>query len=511
MKSRSKGSRSRAPLELALAHVQSGRFAEAETELRRALALQPGHPDALNLMGVVLLQRGDYDRAVDCMRRAVRVSPASHSLRENLGEALRRSGDPAGARAEAEAILRSAPDRAAAWAILGRLAMDAGQLGEAATLLSRALQRSPKDLDVLLSLMVVCNRAGEYALARRYGEVGLKLRPEDARIWTNIGQAYRAERRFTLAADAFGRAGAFPPARFNLGFVRMHEHDLSGLELLEERKALLGLGAGLSMPEWQGESRPDATLLVLNEQGMGDTLLMSRFYPRLAAQFAKVVACVQAPLVRLLRAEFPDVTFVTSPEGVAADAWVPMMSLPYRLGITSLDQVPNEPWLRVPSPPARQSDSRPRVGVNWAGNPGYAYDALRSTHLATLAPLLAIEDVEWVSLHRGHLEHEAAEAGLLQPLAAAKDFLDTAEVLRTCDLVISTETAVPNLSAAMGVPTVVLTSPDYDWRWTDWYPGVRVCSQWVPGDWSGALAGAIEAVGELLVARSAEAGEQRIA
>ena len=78
----------------------------------------------------------------------------------------------------------------------------------------------------------------------------------------------------------------------------------------------------------------------------------------------------------------------------------------------------------------------------------------------------------------------------------------SAEVLRTCDLVISTETAVPNLSAAMGIPTVVLTSPDYDWRWTDWYPGVRVCPQWVSGDWTGALAGALEVVGELLVARS---------
>ena len=273
MKPRPRTSRARAPLELALAHVRSGRYPEAEAELRRALKAHPAHPDALNLMGVVLLQRGEHGRAVDCMRRAVRVSPESHSLRENLGEALRRAGDVTGARAEAEKLLRQAPDRPAAWALLGRLALDSGQLGEAADLLSRALQRAPKDLDVLLSLMVACNRAGEYALARHYGEVGRKLAPEDPRIWTNIGQAYRAEHRFSLAADAFRRAGAFPPARFNLGFVRMHEHDLSGLELLEERKALLGIGAGLSMPQWQGEPQPNGTLLVLHEQGLGDTLL----------------------------------------------------------------------------------------------------------------------------------------------------------------------------------------------------------------------------------------------
>ena len=121
MKQRSRKSGARAPLDLAVAHVQAGRYPEAEVELRRALAAQPGHPDALNLMGVVLLGRGDHERAVDFMRRAVRASPESHSLRENLGEALRRAGDVAGARAEAEKLLLAAPDRPAAWALLGRL------------------------------------------------------------------------------------------------------------------------------------------------------------------------------------------------------------------------------------------------------------------------------------------------------------------------------------------------------------------------------------------------------
>jgi len=154
--------------------------------------------------------------------------------------------------------------------------------------------------------------------------------------------------------------------------------------------------------------------------------------------------------------------------------------------------VPTAPWLCPGPPPAARA--RPRVGINWAGNPAFAYDAVRSTALGTFAPLLAVGGVEWVSLHRGPREHEAGERALAQPLREARDFLDTAAVLRDLDLVLSTETAIPNLSAAMGVPTGVLCVKDVDWRWTGWYRGVTVCDQDTPGDWAGAIAKAAAAL-----------------
>ncbi len=510
MKPRRRSGKRGSPIDRAIQHLMAGASSQAEKELRGALNECPGHPDAVHLMGVIRLQHGETAHAIEWMHRAVQASPETALFRENLGEALRRSGDLAGAREQGEQAMRLAPERPAAWALLGRVAMDEGDLGGAAMLLGRALQRAPRELDILLSLMVVCSRAGEHALARQYGEIALSVSPEDPRVHTNLGQTYRAEHRFELAAEAFERAGDFPQARFNLGFVRMHQRDLSGLPLLEARKGLLGIGRTMTSPEWQGEPLAAGTLLVLSEQGMGDTLLMSRFFPQLITLALHVVACVQPPLVALLQHEFPGIRFVSSSEGVECDRWVATMSLPLRLGLRSLDELGTQPWLRVADVPCERE--RFRVGINWAGNPKYAYDSMRSTHLATFAPLLGIEEVEWVSLHRGHLEHEAAEFGLPQPLATARDFLETARVLRSCDLVLSTETAVPNLSAAMGVPTAVLTSPDYDWRWKDWYPGVRICAQETLGDWNAPMAAALELLGELLAARgSLIQGDQRAA
>jgi hypothetical protein len=66
--------------------------------------------------------------------------------------------------------------------------------------------------------------------------------------------------------------------------------------------------------------------------------------------------------------------------------------------------------------------------------------------------------------------------------------------------VISTETAVPNLSAALGVRTCVLANPDVDWRWGNWTPSTFVCTQDEPNNWFGAIAKALEVIRTELLA-----------
>ena len=47
----------------ALAYQKARRPAEAERSYQAALELQPGHPDALHMLGVICLERGEHDRA----------------------------------------------------------------------------------------------------------------------------------------------------------------------------------------------------------------------------------------------------------------------------------------------------------------------------------------------------------------------------------------------------------------------------------------------------------------
>jgi len=413
---------------------------------------------------------------------------------------LRRRGDVAGAESLLRRVLRRDPLEPDALNLMGLNAIDARDYPAAIRWLKAALAARNPHLDALVNLAVVLNRTGQHELARRSCLAVLAHAPHHPLAWVNLGLAHKSTGRLTDAKLAFIEAWELPIARFNLGCMYLLENDLErGLPLHEQRKAVLGIGTGLTAPEWDGSPMPDRTLLVVPERGLGDTLLMCRFYPRLLEAFGRVVAHVQPPLERLIAESFPGVQVVTDVRGVAYDAWCGHMSLPLRLGIRSVDQLPLAPWLRLDAP--RTPRLRPRVGLNWAGNPSFACDFVRSTHLETLGLLLRVTDVEWCSLNVGHRAQEAECYRLPQPLAGARDFLDTARVIQGLDLVISTETAVPNLSAAMGVRTCVLASPDVDWRWRRWYPGVTVCAQDEPGNWYGPIAKALEVLrDELTVA-----------
>lgn len=406
-----------------------------------------------------------------------------------------------GAATALRALLAADPHDAVAHNLLGLVHLECRRYPEAIASFSEAIRARSPYPEALINLAVACNRTGEHELAIKVCDLALAAAPGHAGALLNRGMACKGLRRLDEAKQAFELAGDHPMARFNLGHTLLLEVDLErGLPLYEARREVFRTGEGLAGEPWRGEAREGETLLVLAEQGLGDFLLMSRFFRPLLERFARVVVQTPAPLERLMREHEPRLEIVTDLDAARWDVWAPIMSLPLLLGVRDVLGVPTEPWLALGERPA--PSARPRVGINWAGNPSYAYDAVRSTSLETFAPLLAIGDVEWVSLHRGVREHEAVAYGLPQPLLDAADFLDTARVVAGLDLVVSTETAIPNLSAAMGVRTCVLTTMDVDWRWEGWYSGVRVCAQQTPGNWFGPLAGVAEEIRELVAARS---------
>jgi ADP-heptose:LPS heptosyltransferase len=74
------------------------------------------------------------------------------------------------------------------------------------------------------------------------------------------------------------------------------------------------------------------------------------------------------------------------------------------------------------------------------------------------------------------------------------DFADTAALIANLDLVISVDTAVAHLAAALGKPVWLLDRFDACWRWfvgrrdSPWYPTLRLYRQPRAGDWEAVLA-----------------------
>jgi ADP-heptose:LPS heptosyltransferase len=184
--------------------------------------------------------------------------------------------------------------------------------------------------------------------------------------------------------------------------------------------------------------------------------------------------------------------------------WLPLMSAPGALGVGP-DSVPqNAPYLAAE--PARvaqwaawlRSDGF-TIGINWSAGAGRgAFADRRNIPLAAFAPLAAIDGVRLISLQKGAAAQQIAATALhdkievpeTDPNPDIDNFVDTAALMASLDLVVSCDTAVPHLAGALGRP--VFTALPYvpDWRWlrerddSPWYPTMRLFRQRTPQNWS---------------------------
>jgi hypothetical protein len=260
---------------------------------------------------------------------------------------------------------------------------------------------------------------------------------------------------------------------------------------------------------WNGMRLPRGRLLLVGDQGYGDTIQFARYIPLAAERCAEVVLACSPALAPLLAA-LPGVgqchTRWDTIPGHAAHAR--LSSLPGLFG-TELATIP-APIPYLLADPARverwrdrvRASSGLRIGIAWRGRPTHPNDHRRSMPLAAFATLAAIPGVELVSLQPelAEVDRPAADRiGLLQPEGLA-DFGDTAALIGLCDLIVTADTAVAHLAGALGAPVWVLLPMPADWRWlvgrddSPWYPGARLFRQGRAGEWDEVIAAVAVAV-----------------
>jgi len=253
------------------------------------------------------------------------------------------------------------------------------------------------------------------------------------------------------------------------------------------------------IPEWNAAPQPDKKLLVVYEQGFGDTLQFVRYLPIVRSRVGQIQLLCPPQLRRLLEGTpGADILLVDGKAVPDADLQAPLASLPLVMR-TTVDTIPAAiPYIMAPPEEVVRWKARLgegfKIGLVWCGNPSNKRDALRSCRLADFAPLAEIPDVRFLTLQVGPGSEQAQSppAGLaLEDFTEhIKDFADTAGLLANLDLVVAVDTAVVHLAGAMGVPTFTLIDTANDWRWmvereeTPWYPGMRLFRQKTRGDWA---------------------------
>jgi len=537
----------------------TGRNEEALERYGQALSFHPRLPEAEFAAGFVLTRMGRQKEAEIRYRRALVLRPDFAAAWMNLGGLLREQGREVYAEAALLRAVELRPDLVAGWINLAMLERERRRPAEAEAHLRKAFEMNPEQVETHIAWCQFL--AAERDLPGAWGWLrwALARDPDQPEAVNMSGILLHTEGRFAEAIEAFDRAEALghsaapsnrgntlldmghmdealrahelaverdphhPGARYNLALTRLRLGDWQrgwqGYEARWSFREVHRVPRVFRQPRWQGEALAGRRILLHAEQGLGDTIQFCRYANLVAARGGFPILQVQEPAERLLRslAIVRGGLAGTTLLGQALpefDLECPLMSLP-AVFETTPETVP-WPGAYLGADPALVLDKRDkypdvrlsyadqralRVGLAWAGNPGYKADQHRSMDFKTLLPLLPAARVTWISLQKGPaVEQLSAAIGnvfVWDGCSRDRDLAESAALMATLDLVITTDTCIAHLAGAMGKQVWVLLPHLSDWRWmqetetTPWYPTARLLRQPNPGDWESVIGRAI--------------------
>ncbi len=321
-------------LDLAHALMDLKREHEAIEQLKLGLSLQPENTSALNDLGLALTAAKRFSEALVYLRHAIRVDPSHCNAHNNLGVAL----SELGRRKEAEAAY------------------------------ARALELNPQSVEAQVNMATFCAHNGRLPEARGGFDLALWNKPADT-----TARLSRA-----LALLSYGQ--------YEEGFA---EHEVR-LQMVASPRQFHQL-------MWDGSDLTARSILLWQEQGLGDSIQFIRYAALVKARgAARVIVECQPPLTRLFEtcAGIDGVIAAGAPAGQRPhfDVHAPLMSLPKMFG-TTLATVPADvPYLTADAALVEKwrvklaNGSGLRIGIAWQGNPKHKWDHHRSVPPGHFAP-----------------------------------------------------------------------------------------------------------------------------
>ncbi len=527
-----------------------GNHEGALQSLHRALALEPHNTALQNNIGNTLTELGRLTEALESYELALAIEPGNLDTLHNRAVVQALRGEHAAALQDYDDLLARRPEHAPDLIGRGVALAGLGRHADALVPLERAIALLPGDVTAHSQRGVALQRLNRHAQALTSFDTALAIqsdlpdvlnnrgtalfeldRPEEALVsferslalngasadtYTNIGIVLRALGRHREALESFDRTLVRKPddpkASFVSAFVRLALGDFKrGWALYESRLRDPELGTvprTFAVPRWEGrEALAGKRLLVYADQGLGDAIQFCRYLPRLAAQGVSVVFEVMPPLRALLRSLPEGIELMSRGERIpAVDYQCPLLSLPLALG-TDLATIPADVPYLAPEPArvaqwATRLAERPgvRVGLAWQGNPTVEQLVLargRSMPLEALAPLAEVPGVSLISLQKGPGSEQLRTVAFRDRILdlgpdidrGPDAFLDTAAVMASLDLVVTTDTSIAHLAGALARPTWIALPAVPEWRWllersdSPWYPTMRLFRQPRRGDW----------------------------
>ena len=497
---------------LGTALLNLGRHDEALKVFDKAVQLKPDDAGLWSNFGDALVEAGRVADALVCFARAVQMDPRQHNAAYKCGVLLQQQERFAEALVHFDACERLQPGRAPTLQQRALVLHALGRFEESLRDNRRAHQLDPENPFIRNNLGRDLMHLGRHDEALRWFEAALQVRPGFIEALNNKAFSLARLHRFEEAFAVYSQSKALDPDHagtgWNLALLQLLTGNFAdgwtGREARFRLPSLPVVYPNFPQPRWSGD--PDIagkTILLYADEGLGDAIQFARYVPMVAACGARVVLGVQEALQPLLSGLSGVAQCVARSAALPAfDLYCPISSLPLAFR-TSLDTIPAQARYLPPLPDHALQTWQDRlgardglrVGLVWSGNPRHANDRNRSVSLRMLTKILDV-DAKFVSLQKDPKPEDRATltgTGIIDWTMHLTDFIETAALVSCLDLVITVDTSVAHLAAALGKPTWILLPYTPDYRWllgrddSPWYPTARLFRQTASRDYGGVL------------------------
>jgi tetratricopeptide (TPR) repeat protein len=483
-------------------------FADAVQICQDTLMNDPRNVEAIYLIGMACHQQGNSKEAIRLLKAGITIDPQNHELQYALGTVLCSEGRYEESLLPYRTAVRLNPRNTEAQYNLAKALHDCGQIRQSSEMYSLFVKNCPHDPDGWYNMGNNHEALDEPELAERCYLKTLEIDPNHNNAPNNLAIVIKNQGRVNCAIDIhrdlLGRQPSRADAHWNYGLALLLKGDFEQgwpeyewRWLMEENRNV----PDYPCPWWRGEELKGKSILLWMEQGRGDAIQFARFADWLNAGGATVfVQCVDEMCQILACTLGIKAVFRFDERAPHCDFHCPMMSTPSIIGFDPEKYSPVIPYVCVEPALVMKfkryivhSPDLLKIGLVWGGNPQHLDDRHRSFHLSEAHSLFDLPGVTFYSLQKGEyaLDLDKNNFPVIDLNPHIKDFLDTAAIMKSLDLVISVDTASLHLAGAIGVPVWGLIPFAPDWRWmlarTDspWYPTMKLFRQKNRNDWQG--------------------------
>jgi len=498
-------------IKIAVQHHQAGRLARAEELYQSILKNNPDHPDVLHSLGVLAAQKDQNHLAVELIERAIASNSQAPRFYNTLGLVCEQLGKFDEAVNAYQQATRLAPDFAEAFHNMAVALQAQKRFDDAIESCKKAISIKPDYAWAYNTIGYCLDMQNKDDQAIENYSKAIEIAPDYAEAYNHLGTIHAAHNRYDQAIENYRQAIRIDPdyaeAHWNLALLllvagRFEEGFKEYQWRLSGDLKILTYPHHHEQPRWDGRPFVGKRLLVHYEQGFGDTIHFVRYMPMVKARGGTVILEVRKPLYNLLTGftgvdEIVEASFDNKPQ-INFDLHVSLLDLPQIFETTTDNITDVVPYIFADPDKAQfwqEMLSGPdfKVGIVWSGSPVYERNHLRACRLADFAPLAAIDGIKLFALQKGTPADQIADLAGKVPVVNLgeqfEDFTDTAAAIENLDLIISTDTSVPHLAAAMGKPVWLLLCCASDWRWlldrsdSPWYPTMKLFRQTKANCW----------------------------